>query len=365
MDLQSHNIECDVAIIGAGPAGSAAAKIAASAGLKVLVFEKAKTIGTSPCAGYVSLTINLDSLPERDIVQSYIRSMRTYLPGGEHYDFPIHGCVVDRTGFDKMLAKESCDCGAKYLVSSPVTGLIRGYGDLFEGIIVNSACAPGKVKSRVIIGADGVFSQTARFLGLGQQQVAHCVQYLMDGVTPLKDTAQIFFDTDYAPGGYVWIYPAGTGSVKVGLGVVKSISTVPASVYLERFISKNPYLGNRLRSGRIKEKIAGALPIGGLRNKLCVGNVLLAGDSAGMADPVTGAGINNALLSGELAGKVATKAVDKDDAAVLQSYEAKIKKLLGRTMGRSLGKREKMNSIYPSNETLKKGLPEIWVGLKV
>ena len=86
------------------------------------------------------------------------------------------------------------------------------------------------------------------------------------------------------------------------------------------------------------------MPIGGLREKLVSGNVLLAGDSAGMADPITGAGINNAILAGELAGKTIIKALENDDIAQLCEYETKIRKLLGRPLGRALEKRIKMDA---------------------
>ena len=77
--------------------------------------------------------------------------------------------------------------------------------------------APGKI----IVGADGVFSKTASILGLQPQRFAACAQYHIKGIEPISQTCEIFFDSDYAPGGYIWIYPTGENSAKVGLGMIK------------------------------------------------------------------------------------------------------------------------------------------------
>jgi digeranylgeranylglycerophospholipid reductase len=112
--------------------------------------------------------------------------------------------------------------------------------------------------------------------------------------------------------------------------------------------------------GETTEYIAGALPIGGLREKLVFDNILLTGDSAGMADPITGAGINNAMLSGELAGKTIIEALENDDVSQLFQYEIRIKKLFGRPLGRALEKRKKMDECC-NNKLLQEHLPELWV----
>jgi digeranylgeranylglycerophospholipid reductase len=169
---------------------------------------------------------------------------------------------------------------------------------------------------------------------------------------------EIFFNTDYAPGGYVWIYPTGEDSAKVGVGITKGKS--PRS-YLDDFINNSP-VAKRLADTKT-ECITGALPVGGLLQRLCCGNMLLAGDSAGMADPVTGAGINNAMLAGEMAGRTIIKALENDDLEHLANYEVRIKKLLGRPLARSLEKRKRLEACA-SNEQLQKQLTELWVTFK-
>lgn len=336
----------DLIVAGAGPGGLMTASVVAQAGYRVMVVEK-NTSCRSPCAGYISNTINFE-LPDNCIIQSKIRKMRTYFPDLSYHDFQINGFVVDRPSFDMALAVKTKELGAHIKWGSPLIDLIPG-GVRYHG---------GEACGKIIVGADGVFSKTVSLLGVDKQRVAFCAQYHLRGIEVLPDTCEILFDADYAPGGYVWIYPTGENSAKVGLGVTEA-GTRSAREYLDAFISES-IIARRL-NGEKTEYITGGLPVSGLRKKLCYGNILLVGDSAGMADPITGAGINNALLAGEIAGKTIINALENDDMAVLGQYESKINRLLTRPLTRSLDKRKKLDEYCTSNELLQEHLPEVWV----
>ena len=336
----------DLVVIGAGPAGSVTAKTVALAGYDVLVLERDDSC-RSPCAGYVSSTINVE-LPGTSSIQSKVSRMRTYFPDQSFHDFPINGFVADRSAFDMVLVSMAETAGAQVRWNSPLLDLTPN-GVKFRG---------GKADATIIVGADGVFSRTASLLGLKRQRVAVCAQYHLKGIEPLAGTSEIFFDADYAPGGYVWIYPTGEDSAKVGLGITEAGSKSPHQ-YLDAFIDESP-LAERL-DGSKTEYITGALPIGGLRDRLCFNNVLLVGDSAGMADPVTGAGINSAMLAAEVAGNTIITALETDDLTILGQYETKVRRLLARPLERSLGKRKQLDGCCNSNELLQQHLPEMWV----
>ena len=340
----------DVIVIGAGPAGSTVAKIAAKAGHSVLILEKQSSCN-SPCAGYVGNTINTE-LPENCTVQSRITRMRTYFPDMTFHDFPLNGFVVDRTSFDMALAEEARNSGVDVRWSSPLTDLTPD-GISFKG---------GEASAKIIVGADGVFSKTASLLGLPRQDIAVCAQYHLKGIEPLENTSEIFFNADYAPGAYAWIYPSGPDSAKVGLGITITNGSRSVHNYLDAFINESE-VANRL-GGERTEYTVGALPVGGLREKLCIGNVMLVGDSAGMADPITGAGINNAILAGEVAGKTIVNALENDDLTLLTRYERKVRRLLERPLTRSLEKRGRMDTLGTPNEVLQERLPELWVTFK-
>lgn len=342
----------DAIVIGAGPAGSTVAKTAAKAGYSVLILEKQSSCN-SPCAGYVGNTINTE-LPENCTVQSRITGMRTYFPDMTYHDFPLNGFVVDRSSFDMALAEEARNSGVDIRWFSPLTNLTPD-GVRFKG---------GEASGKIIVGADGVFSKTASLLGLPRQDIAVCAQYHLKGIEPRENTSEIFFNADYALGAYAWIYPSGPDSAKVGLGITITIAGGSRSVheYLDAFISESE-VASRL-GGEKTEYTTGALPIGGLREKLCIGNVMLVGDSAGMADPITGAGINNAILAGEVAGKTIVNALENDDLSLLVNYDKKVRRLLERPLRRSLEKRGQMNILGTPNEVLQERLPELWVTFK-
>lgn len=337
----------DVIVIGAGPAGSVTAKTVAKEGYDVLVLEKNATC-RSPCAGYIGRSIN-NEMPDESILQSSIRRMRTYYPDLSYHDFPINGFVVDRPSFDNDLLSIAIASGARVLWNSPLLDIDQ------ENVKFQDGSATGKI----IVGADGVFSKTASIIGLDKQRFAACAQYHIKGIEVISQTCEIFFDMVYAPGGYIWIYPTGKDSAKVGLGMLTGKKSPREN--LDAFINGSQ-IAHRI-SGKKTAFITGALPIGGLREKLVFDNILLAGDSAGMADPVTGAGINNAILAGELAGKTIVQALENDDLALLSEYESKIYRLLGRPLSRALEKRKKMDA-FRNNKTLQEHLPELWVTFK-
>jgi len=336
-------MEYDVVVVGAGPAGSVTAAKVAQEGYRVLVLEKTYSC-RSPCAGYISNTITIE-LPDDSIIHSRMTIMRTYFPDLSFHDFELNGFVVDRPSFDIALAQKAKDSGAEIRWGSPLQDIVEGNVKFRDGIS----------KGKIIVGADGVFSKTASLYGFEKQKFAVCSQYHLKGIKPLSQTCEIFFNSDYAPGGYVWIYPTGKDSAKVGVGVTEG----NPRAYLENFIGRSP-LSGRL-DGIKTEYVAGALPISGLREKLYRGNVLLVGDSGGMADPVTGAGINNAMLAGEIAGNTIVKALESDDMGILSEYETKTRRLLGKPLSRSLEKRKKLDACCASNEMLQERLPELWV----
>lgn len=342
--MSGHTADYDVIIAGAGPAGSVTAAQVASAGYRVLVLEKNASC-MSPCAGYVSRTVNME-LPEDCVLQSKITRMRTYFPDMSFSEFQLNGFVVDRPSFDSALAVKAKEKGAELMWNSPVTGISDRVR--FRG---------GSASGKIIVGADGVFSRTASFLGIERQKIAVCAQYHIKGIKTLQGTCEVFFDHNHAPGGYAWIYPAGEDCAKVGLGIAGSGSP---RTHLDSFLHA---MYARFGEGKKTGYVTGALPVSGLREKLVYDNVLLVGDSAGMADPITGAGINNAMLAGEIAGRTIIEALENDDVAVLSRYEIRIAKLLGRTMKRALEKRKKLNACS-NNELLQKHLPGLWVTFK-
>jgi digeranylgeranylglycerophospholipid reductase len=157
-----------------------------------------------------------------------------------------------------------------------------------------------------------------------------------------------YLGREVAPGGYAWIFPKGNGSANVGIGVLPKIAEKPAKEYLDAFIERERI------EGKIVEFVAGAVPVYGEIETAVADNIMLAGDAAYHADPITGGGIANALSAGYYAGKVAAEAVEKNNfsAEFLRRYDNLWKNDFGKKLRRNKKLQEKF--LEMSDETINK-----------
>ncbi len=364
----------DVVVVGAGPSGCSVAKFASEKGLEVLVLEKKREAGVpSPCAGYVSKLVSRYFNVDKRCRQQDIENMLTVFPSGRSQVVRAEGWIVERMLFDRFLAMQAARAGARFSMHSKVVGIGRdGAGkngaDSDAGreareVVYRKDGESIRIKARVIVGADGVLSGVARLAGIQTNgQIAVCPQYEMVGVK-LDDptTVETYFDVDYAPGSYAWVYPTGRDSAKVGLGIAKPLAGQKPGTFLNKFISRHPVARKRFVDATPISSIVGMLPINGLLEKICVGNVLLVGDAAGMADPISGAGICTGIIAGKIAAEEIYKGLENSD---YEGYERRVRKLLGPRLERSLKKREIADGSYRSNETLEEVLPRTWITFK-
>jgi digeranylgeranylglycerophospholipid reductase len=363
-------MEVDVAIVGGGPAGSSVAKFASKSGLGVLVLERKKEVGfPSPCAGYVSKLVSRYFRVDRGCIQQEVKNMRTYTPSGEVQIAGMQGWIVDRPLFDRALGRQAADAGAKFHVDAKVTGLIKKDGRV-QGVVYKKDGRKKEVKSKVVVGADGVFSRVAKWAGLHTQKkedVAICPQYEMTDVELDDPTVtETYFGRDYAPGAYVWVYPTGKNSAKVGLGIKKSLAKSKPKEYLDKFTGEHPTAKKKFENAKIKDSLVGLVPIGGPLKRTYSDGVLLVGDAAGMTDAISGAGIISGILAGKLAAKVASDTIDEDNTSKerLAKYEELWRKVLGSRLERSLKKRKIVDKAYSSDAELEKILPKTWITFK-
>ena len=150
----------DIVIIGAGPAGSSAAKAAAERGAKVLLIDRKQRVGVPvQCAEFVPRWIFRRAHFSPTCIHQTIDSMVTHLPDGASYDMKSPGCMIDRSLFDKELAASAVLSGAKISIGTKAIGLSP------EGLIVEHGSKKKTIPSKVFIGADGATSTIARFVG--------------------------------------------------------------------------------------------------------------------------------------------------------------------------------------------------------
>ena len=312
-------METDVLVIGAGPAGSAAAKHAALGGASVILIDKKSEIGTPKrCAEgiydhglkWLEIEPNPQWAVQRINGGAIIAPDKTRLTLDETV-LPEKGYVIERKVFDKYMAMDAARAGAKIMVKTLAKSIMKDEDSDGSFYVIDCEHMGEiiEIKARIVIAADGPESRVAMMSG---------VQYEMVGVDCERmDLVELHLGA-FANGGYAWVFPKGDDIANVGIAI-SSASKRPAIDYLNEFIESYPPLKN----AKAVELNVGGDPIGGLIGQICSDNLLVCGDAAGQVDPITGGGIILGMLGGKTAGQVAARAIrDKDYSAErLKEYE--------------------------------------------
>ena len=313
----------DVVVVGAGPAGSMAARAAARAGAKVLLLDKRRELGVPVQCGEALAEEPLSDLgikPDPRWIAGEINAVRLISPSGIEVSIAeksvVHGKVgfiLDRKVFDKHLAMLAAKAGADVRVGTLVDGLLMD-GKKIAGIKASSFDGRMEVRAEVVIAADGVVSRVARWAGvktvLEPDDIESGIQFQMVGIdVKSPEVMEFYFGSRITPGGYAWVFPKGKEMANVGIGILGSRMQRPAIEYLKDFVNSKP----ELRKGRVIEINGGGVPVGGPIPKTVKDNVLIVGDAARQVNALTGGGIDSAMRAGDIAGDVAAKAVASGD----------------------------------------------------
>jgi geranylgeranyl reductase family protein len=326
----------DVLVVGLGPAGSRAAATAAAAGLSVVALERRRAVGTPvQCAEFVPDPIERDVPGVPAVTAQKIGRMLTFNePGPPQVTDDFRGLMIDRAAFDRMLAQEAALNGAECRYGEAVLSIDA------DGTVQTSAGA--RLRPPVLIGTDGPRSQVGAAIGAINRDLVETRQVTVPLVLP-HDATDIFLSADYY-GGYGWLFPKGA-LANVGLGVAAEArrQLKPLLAALCDTLSAERRIGTRTFS-----LTGGAIPVGGrLRSIGRLGDttVLLAGDAAGLTNPVTGAGIASAVQSGAL---VAGAAVDLlgGRSGALHDYEEELSDIFDAAIGRALRRRRALLARY-------------------
>jgi digeranylgeranylglycerophospholipid reductase len=302
----------DVVVVGAGPAGSLAARSAAEGGARTLLLDHRPELGYPvQCGEFVPAPEELADLfqcpdlirsafdPPPTTVLRETRWMTCVSPYGHRFRFPLRGATVSRRAFDKALAHRAEGAGAELRHPVGVTGV--------EGTRVRLA-GGDVVEANVVIGADGPLSTVGRSVGLvPERTMFRMITASVDG--PTGDGIDLYFGR-VAPGGYGWAFPR-SHDLNVGLGVARVPPGETLASLLERLLA-------RQHLGAARELTRWWVPMGPPPPSLVRQNVLLCGDAANLVMATNGGGIPTAMLSGWLAGRAAADHVRT--GAVLTAY---------------------------------------------
>ncbi len=354
----------DVVIVGAGPAGSAAALFCARQGLNVCLIEKEQFPRDKICGDAISgksMTIlkELDLLDEVVALPSARIDAVTFgnpdhdlvtipLLGDKRQDMPP-GLVVRRLHFDYFLFKKASNEVAEVFEEYQVKKL------LFEGnqVIGVEAVSRGgnhqiTILGKVIVGADGFNSVVARQTGLYEHDPAHWVVALRQyykNVQGLDHTIELHYIDEVQPG-YLWLFPVEQNMANVGIGMLHK-SLKKRKVNLARAMAKainSPFFKDRFQQAEpLEEPVGWNLPVGSKHRKNYGAGFVLLGDAAGLIDPFTGEGIGNALYSAKIASKVIAEAIQKND--VSESFLSRYDRILWQNLGDELQVSTKLQRI--------------------
>jgi electron transfer flavoprotein-quinone oxidoreductase len=346
--------DVDVIVVGAGPAGSAAALALGRAGRSVVLLERGPFPGSKNVYGGVVYGRVLDEVipkwweqvpKQRWVVrrstmvltptQSLSIDFRSEAWGGE----PYNGMTVYRADFDAWLAEHAVDAGATLVTSTVATGLLRDSTGRVIGVRTDRP--DGDLTARVVIACDGVNSFLAKEAGLlpranaahhtlGVKEVLSLPREVIDerfGLTGDEGVdIEILGCTRGIPGGG-FLY---TNADTVSIGAVLSLPQLAAAkVRPEEIIAdlkQHPSIAPYLRGATLAEYAAHLIPEGGYdaMPPLHSDGLLIAGDAAGMtlAAGIWLEGVNFAIGSGLAAGKAADTALKAGDfsTAGLASY---------------------------------------------
>ncbi len=351
----------DIAVVGAGPAGSTFARIAAQHGLDVVVFDKRKEIGNPVRCGEAlgisePLSQNLE-LP-RWVYSTEVLGAKLYAPDGKSItwaDENTRGYILERKMFDKWLAELAVEKGAVLKVYHNVIDIRQENGFYFLKVS-HGGREPFEVKAKVVVSAEGIETLTARKLGFPTvhrpYDVDTCYEYEMYPYEH-ENLIELFFGERYAPRGYVWIFPKEGKKANVGVGIgahlvnnIKrgGIKGADPKFYIDLFIEEN----EKLKESSSLLDFGGVISVGAPLSSLVKGNALVIGTAAKQVDPIHGGGIGLAMQAGYLSGLAVSKAFEENkisESFFKKEYEEKWKSTIGDELHKRLLLRKSMEKL--------------------
>jgi digeranylgeranylglycerophospholipid reductase len=335
--------DVDVVVVGAGPGGSLAAREAARGGAKTLFLDRRQEIGAPKrCAEGLSLE-GMEAVgvqPHPTWAVGRIQGAVLYPPNNPKVcivdDPAAVGYVLERKVFEKALAAQAIEAGAQCMVKTFIDGVLKD-GDRVTGVTGDFMGKRVRVNAKVVIGADGIDSLVGRKAGLRTMQKMtdfhSAAQYEMAGVNCDMTRLHLFFGSQVAPFGYVWIFPKANGLANVGIGILTTESRPGGRAidYLDRFIASRPDI---FKNASPVEINASGIPVSAGLKKFWGNGILLVGDAAQQVNPIHGGGIALAMRGGAIAGGLAAEAVRAGDTseAFLSVYHDRWMKAEGHTL---------------------------------
>ena len=250
-------------------------------------------------------------------------------PKERAYRCEFEGCTLDRRSFDKHLAKLAVEAGARLQTNASLLSLKDGV----------ARTTLGDINAKVIVGADGPNSKTARASGLNIPTRRYpAIACQAEG--SFEPAVKMYFGT-LAPGGYAWVIPKRKGA-NVGVGFNPVLLREKPSQLFNRFVS-------RLKVS-CHEVTMGFVPQSGPTGRTVQGNTILVGDAAGHVMATNGGGIPIAMVAGRIAGQTIREYLTEGTS--LMAYEQRWRAVLGKPLSDALWTRKLGDLFFETDRKL-------------
>ncbi len=324
----------DIIVVGAGPAGSIAARFAAEQGVSVFMLEKDRDVGYPVRCGEAISKAGVEEFIDSDErwIRAHINKFAMVAPDETEvviqFDKKDEGYVLERRIFDYELAKSAAKEGVHILTRAYVNGLIIE-NDKVCGVKYEHHGEPKQARSKIVIAADGVESRVGRWAGLKThidfRDMECCVQITASNINIDQSTLYFYFGKNVAPHGYFWVFPKGDETANIGLGVSGMIGkSKSAQSFLKSFMEK------RYPNAPILTTIAGGVPSTTSLENISAPGIALVGDAARQVNPLSGGGIASGMIGGSIAGRIAGEAIRTNNFNHLLTYDKAWNERLGK-----------------------------------
>ncbi len=352
-------MEAEIVVVGAGPAGAMTAMDLAQRGHDVILidrhdFPRDKICGDAVPAHAIEQmwAHGMKDVVANEIDQGHfhvVRSMRLVSPRGHaaEADFRLgamgaHSVVAPRIYLDAALQRHAVASGARFVIGQAQEPILEnGY---VTGVRVRVDKEDKEIRGKMVVAADGVTSVIARALrpANDEPQDGHravAIRAYIEDMELVKDQIEFFLYKGILPG-YAWVFPISETEANIGLGMrldkfrgLKGNLKEMLGYFLEI-----PDVKKRLRRGGVMREVRSwQLNFGSQDIQRAFNGALFVGDAAGMINPLTGGGIDNALVAGTLAGQTIHEAFSANDFSrdQLKIYETRVDDEMRRSMRNS------------------------------